>query len=76
MEITFPSAAALDIGKRTTMACIQTPKHKELRSFPMIEARSSGAGRLAPSAQGHARGHGVDGRLLEAHLQSLGELRL
>ena len=36
MEIVFPYAAALDIGKKETLARIHTPRHQETRTFGMM----------------------------------------
>ena len=36
MKLTYPYAAALDIGKKKTVVCIHTPKHQEIRTFGMM----------------------------------------
>lgn len=36
MELVYPYAAALDIGKKKTLACVVTPEHKGLRPVAMM----------------------------------------
>lgn len=36
MQLIYPYAAALDIGKKKTLACVHTPEHQELRPIAMM----------------------------------------
>ena len=36
MDLVFPYAAAIDIGKKKSLACLLTPEHKELRTVAMM----------------------------------------
>ena len=36
MKLLYPYAAALDIGKKRTVACVRTPKHEETRTVGMM----------------------------------------
>ena len=63
MEVLYPHCAGLDVHKETVVACMRhmvggTVK-REVRTFDTI---------LAGIRELHRRGHGGDGRLLEAGL--------
>lgn len=36
MDMVFPYAAAIDIGKKKSLVCLQTPQHKQLRTIAMM----------------------------------------
>ena len=76
MDVMYARCAGLDVHKDTVVACVRLvvdgKVEREVRTFGTTTQDLSGAGRLVARAAVHARGDGVDGRVLEAGLARVG----
>ncbi|MBX3416634.1 MAG: hypothetical protein KF851_03450 [Pirellulaceae bacterium] len=79
METIYSCVAGLDIHKNTIAVCLRHTSRdgslqEEVRTFATMTDEIVGTGRLAISASCHARGDGIDRRVVEADLEYPGKL--